>query len=391
MLTNKGYEIITLDEILSSLSTGQKNIFPDLNLDPSTPDGQLNGLIGEAIALGHEIGLSMYNGLDPMTAEGVMLDRLCALNGITRLQSNPTEVIVTFTGADGSVIPAKTSVSATSINGVTFLTTDTVTIDSSGDISVNAVASEDGTIAVPVGAINTIDNPVSGVVSVTNLQSGAIGRLKETDQQLRIRRLQSLAILSTSLVDSLYAKIGEVNGVTAVRVYENKEQTTDADGTPPNTVWCIVEGGTDYDVADAIMRGKSLGCGLRGATVVQWADANDFNNNVYFDRPDPVTIYIKVTAKAYDAWSIAYANEIKANILQYIADVRVGAVNTGEKFSIGDECVSSSFYPPIVGSEQYRIDSIYVGDVYPATELFTDIPINGIGFYDEVNIEVIGS
>lgn len=69
-VTNNGYEIPTLADIVAAIETGQKTIFPNIILDESSPDAQLNGLFSEIIITAYEVAVGVYNGMDPRTAAG---------------------------------------------------------------------------------------------------------------------------------------------------------------------------------------------------------------------------------------------------------------------------------------------------------------------------------
>ncbi len=114
-VTANGYEVPTLADIVATIEIGQKAIFPNIVLDESSPDAQLNGLFSEIIITAYEVAVEVYNGMDPRTAAGVMLDRTCALTGVIRKQDSYSTVTVVFTGTVGSLIPAGTMLSASTI------------------------------------------------------------------------------------------------------------------------------------------------------------------------------------------------------------------------------------------------------------------------------------
>lgn len=389
MLTEKGLEIIRLPEILASLEAGQKIIFPGLNLDPATPDGQLNGIVAEMIVASYELALLMYNGLDPRTANDIMLDRVCALNGIIRLEAAPTITDVTLTGAEATLIAAGSAVSASLVPDIIFLTVEDVTIGiGSTSASVEVQASTTGAVFLAAGGIDTIVSDIPGITAVTNPLEGITGRDRETNQQLRIRREKSVAILSESMIDSIYGRVAGINGVTDVRVYENNTTAVDELGIDPKSIWVVVKGGLDADVGGAIMETKSLGAGTRGSEVVEWLDSSGYPHEVGFDRADETDIFVDVSIYSPN-YNSAFGVEIKQKIVDYVAGVRAGTVECASgKFSISDVVYASALYPAIVGSPDYTISEILIGLSSPGTLQSIAIAADDIASFTTANIAV---
>lgn len=83
-----------------------------------------------------------------------------------------------------------------------------------------------GAIAAPAGSLAIISTPVAGWDSITNFEAGVTGRLLETDEELRLRRLQSLRLGGAGTVEAIRARIlQEVVGVTSVLIFENVTMT----------------------------------------------------------------------------------------------------------------------------------------------------------------------
>jgi uncharacterized phage protein gp47/JayE len=389
MLTETGLQIKRLPEILASIAAGQKVIFPALNLDPSTPDGQLNGIFAELIVSSYELALKIYNGLDPRTAEKIMLDRVCAFNGIKRLEEASTIVDVTFTGAESTLIEAGSAVSASSIPDVLFYTVADVTIGIGYTTAmVEVEASKTGPVIVPALAIDTLNTPIAGVTSVSNLLEGITGRKTETDPQLRIRREKSVAILSNSLIDSIYSRIASINGVSDVRVYHNNTTAIDSLGIDPHSVWIIVKGGIDSDIANAIMTTISLGAGTTGSETVAWIDSVGYPHDVKFGRSSETDIFVDVSIVSPN-YNSAFGVEIKQKIVDYVAALRAGSVSpTGGKFSIADVVYASALYPAIVGSSDYTISEILIGLSSPGTLQSIALTADQIAAFDVANISI---
>lgn len=79
-----------------------------------------------------------------------------------------------------------------------------------------------GPVAAPANSVTEIVTPISGWISVNNPEAGLLGRNRETDAELRLRRLRSLRILGAGTVEAIRSRVlQEVPGVTNVFVFEN--------------------------------------------------------------------------------------------------------------------------------------------------------------------------
>lgn len=85
-----------------------------------------------------------------------------------------------------------------------------------------------GPVAVPVNSLTEILTPVAGWSTIDNFKAGVTGRNQETDEELRLRRANSLRVLGSGTVEAIRARVlQEVPGVTSVLVFENVTLTQD--------------------------------------------------------------------------------------------------------------------------------------------------------------------
>lgn len=91
---------------------------------------------------------------------------------------------------------------------------------------INFLAQEFGVIPAPANSLNTILTPIAGWTSITNPEAGVTGSDRETDAELRIRRLNSLRLLGAATVEAIRARLlQEVPGVSSVTIFENVTMT----------------------------------------------------------------------------------------------------------------------------------------------------------------------
>ena len=217
-------------------------------------------------------------------------------------------------------------------------------------------------MTIPADTITTILTPLPRIHSVTNPSEGVSGQDRETDAELRVRRELSLALKGRAMVDSVYAGIASVSGVTSVKVYENKDPSPSPEGIPPHTIYCVVAGGQDLEIADAIMTNKSLGCGLAGDVTVNWTDIQGFEHPVRFARPVNINVHVKVFVD--EDLSNELQDQLKAELLRYIDDIRGYAAecSSGGTLGIGDDVNAATLYPALTDEKNYNLKKITVGD-----------------------------
>lgn len=128
------------------------------------------------------------------TAFGEYLDLKAQEFGVERRPAVAATVMLRFTGAPGTVIPAGTQVSTPSTEtapAIVFATTQEATIGGSGTVDVPAQAVEPGSSGnVAAGTLTMLADPIPGVESVTNPSAATGGVDEEDDESLRARLLE---------------------------------------------------------------------------------------------------------------------------------------------------------------------------------------------------------
>lgn len=196
------------------------------------------------------------------------------------------------------------------------------------------VADVVGAIGVATGSLSTIATPVSGWNAIYNLLAGDAGALEETDSALRVRRDQELAAAGNTTVDAIRANLLALNEgstdaahvpVTSCTVFYNDTDITDSTGLPPHSIECLVQDGTDGDIAQTVW--DSVGAGTRtyGNTSGTATDSEGNTHTVYWTRPTQVQIWVYGVGR-YDAteWpsgsETVVAETMKSALLTYTAD-----------------------------------------------------------------------
>jgi uncharacterized phage protein gp47/JayE len=106
-VTAQGFVTKRLADIKVEVEDALKDTFgAGVNLDAREPLGQLVGIFSERESLLWEMAQALYNSQYPDTAEGVNLDNVVAITGITRNQKTKSTVEAYLFGTAATVVPA---------------------------------------------------------------------------------------------------------------------------------------------------------------------------------------------------------------------------------------------------------------------------------------------
>lgn len=363
----EGFVIPTPAELRDKFDAGMRAKFgASLPLGDYSLAGHCNAIVAEQVGLCWEGTEAAYSAQDVDKARDAAQDSVCALTGTFRPDAVSSRVLETIVGDPGTVVGAGFTV-ATLSTGFTFVTVATgpgpaapvigaladwapstnyalgarVTNEGNayvciaagvsdvaggpttnapdildggahwkflgigtGAVDVYMDSEETGEITAIAGDLTDIRTPAGGVNAAINLSDAVLGRDRGTDMELALLRESELASSDGGPADAVRASIlRKVPGVTSCHVFFNTSDTVDADGVLPHSCECLVEGGEDQDVIDAIWRSVPLGIRTVGTTTGFSVDDEGFDQVVKFTRPDPVDIYVDVTltkiAKSY--------------------------------------------------------------------------------------------
>lgn len=305
VVDTSGLRTKTLAEIIAEILNGTADypgyyqIYgPDINVDPNSPDGQQINIYAQAVVDMLELIAQVYASFDPDEAIGTVLDARCAINGVVRRGATYTQQMVqvtatqavTLAGLDTSPLnPFTVSDSA----GNQFQLVSAFSFVGGATTSLLFQASILGPVQTVIGTITQIVTTTLGVASVNNAAGAlSVGIAEETDAQLRIRRANSVSLPSRGYLEGLIGALLDTDGVTQAVVLENDTNSTDGNGIPGHSIWCIVAGGANADVADAIYKKRNAGCGMKGAITVNVPQVDGTTFPVQFDRPTPEALWI---------------------------------------------------------------------------------------------------
>lgn len=303
VIGSTGITIQTLPEIIDELTASFQSIYGEsINIDQNSPDGQLIGIIAKLDNDLQEQLLALYNSFDPDAAVGQAMHKIIKLSGLTRNPATRSTVTLSMVLSKTVAFPSDYTVKDTVGQEWVIALAQTL---GAGTHSVDFYAKEWGAISSSSGTITEPVTIIDGVTSFHNPLNSTVGSNEEDDVSLRIRRRRSVEKPSFSTIGGLIARLLDLNGVIDAKVYENRTSVYDsALGINPHTIWCIVDGGLNSDIAEAIAKEKTAGVGEKGSVVAEYteiftrSDLSTFTyiHEVSFDRPNIVNPHIRLTA-----------------------------------------------------------------------------------------------
>jgi len=366
---NTGLTVDTYQETKAAIEADLKAAFGEsIRLDPQSVFGQIVAIISERIANQNELIQILSGNFNPNSANGTILSELVMLNGIERREAVYSSVSLTVTAnSKGSTIPAGSQVSDP-ITGVKFATDSETVVAPSGTEQVSATAIEPGAIVAEAGSLTKIETPVFGWASVTNASAASVGSLEESDTDLRIRRHNAARANGAGSTGAIYSALANIDSVDLVSVLDNKTSETDSRGIPANSIWCVVRGGTDEEIAAVIYTAAPAGIGWYGSDYYDYADPITGQTfRVYWSRPVDVPIYVKVELHKTAAYPSNGDNLIKQQIVDYFTGAFDLDGTLIAPFSLGATIQASRLYSPINTVGGHSIHAVKIGLTNPPT------------------------
>lgn len=364
------------DAIRVTVQTDWKNALGEnLNVEGSTPAGQLIDSETAFIAQKDSEVLYLANQFNPLTAEGVWQDALGLIYFIKRKVAEPTIVDCVCTGLAGTVIP-KGSIVKSSDN-VTLIATNGGTIGGNGNVTLTFAAQTPGPIPIGANTVTTIITVIAGWDTVDNPAAGITGRDEESRLEFEFRRALSVAKNAHGTVEALLSEIANIQGVLDVVILENTTSTplsTQGVEIPGHSVFISVSGGDDTEIAKAIYMKKDAGCGTAGNTEVSYIAPDVYNKKYSFniERPTTLAFAIQVNMRL----TPTTPSDIEDRVKKAILDNFNGNDNTVGRVRIGSTVYASRFYGTVTGAGVQDLVSIKIAAPNTSAEWIDEVVIN---------------
>lgn len=381
--TDNGLELSDTSTILQQVQDVFLKAFPNLNVEPSTPQGQIITAITEMFVQAQS-DITEFANIFVNGGTGVWLDAYCkTYYGITRKKASNGSVTAVISGTNGTIIP----VGFTAKSGdYEFETISEYIIESSGSCYAELFAKDDGDFSIDAGTLTTIITPVTGVERITNPYESTSGTNIETDNELRLRALNSLTYRATSIFDGLLAQIEQLAGVQKVAGYENNtKNSVEYKGITcqPNSIAVICKGGDLKQIAKIILENKTVGAYVQGdieIPVYEEISKQTYTMRIY--RPTQKQLKAELKVITNNLTTQDYAEQLQEQIINII-----------NSYKINDEIipfqVASGISLPNLQLADFKMGLVSATATYnPVTLNFTDeaviLPENiTVGLYND--------
>lgn len=317
------------DDIEKEYQSLFSNIFPSINTDPSTPQGQIITALTQkdmaVISYLENLANAFFFG-----GNGYFLD-LWAWNlyRVARKEGIPSSVIITIQGIAGTRIPEGFTVTdgehKYKITGAT-----TIAKNGTVDVLFNAETIDDF-IANPNTITKTITT-IQGVERVTNNARATKAVMRETDGELFQRCVFFGSTAKNASFRSIMANIAQLQGVSRVAGAENYGNTNKTIGgieLPPHSICLVIDGGDDKKIAQTIYESRATGCDMVGTTEVELLSYGQ-KYTYKFYRPSVVQLKASVRVSALKDQLIPsnFYDNTRQKLSEYISTLDINSTIT---------------------------------------------------------------
>ena len=318
-ITDQGFVLKTYDDILNEANDKAKELFgADVDLSEFGTVGIFNQLMSKALGDSWEDFEDLYASMFLDTSEGVSLDRVCALGGLSRRSATKALVVMNISGTDVEV-PLGFLIQTP--QNIQFETIGSGVAVASG-VNVTSRAVVPGTAGVvPALTITEIVNPVSGITEVRNLLASSGGLDIEADYEFR-QRYKDRSVAGGSSVPAILDALLNIEDVITAHVYENNTDVTDGEGLPPHSIYCVVAGSaTDIEISEAIFNSKPAGIQTYGASEAYVTDENGDTHLIRWGVPATIFINVIVNITSNAEWVAANVDAVKTATVKAIGGI----------------------------------------------------------------------
>lgn len=330
-LDYSGLQTKDYNTLLDELQTNFSNIYSpsgeEINFDSSSPDGQITNILTEMGVVIRDIETETYNSCSPSNCSGAVQDIRYQINYLFRKGGTYTiqpikitaDRTVTLQGLDAQYNDVNaSSYTVSDDNGNLWFLIDTTTIYA-GETTLAFRAKNLGQVIPTIGTITNQNTIVAGITKVINeVGYTSLGEEQETDEEFRLRREQSVSQASQNNVDTIIGRLLQLDGVTDVNTWINNTNTIDETGTNGHTLWVIINGGANSDIAD-IIYSEIGGAETRGNVEIVRYSQSKQPLTMRFDRPTPVPLYVRFNIRVTGNENLINLDGIRDTIIAQIS------------------------------------------------------------------------
>ncbi len=265
-------------------------------------------------------------------------DAVTNLVSSVNARTSETDFVATTT-TEGSVYTIILTKQDDTVTGsITYLDT-LVLVESVSPVPI--IKSEYSSAEVPAGSVYAINNN-SNVVSVSNRYAFTGSSAAETDAELRKRHKLVISTAGASTIPAIYSALNQVSGVTDTIIVENDTMGV-VDSVPAKSIMCVVKGGADSEIGEALWKNKPAGIETYGNVGVEVSDSFSNTKVVSFSRPTPIYVHLNVDYGIHPELSSNFPLDGEAQILKLVNEY-------GEALAIGVDILPNLFEAKILST-----------------------------------------
>lgn len=324
-----GLTILTAAEIEAAIITAIKDpsvLGPQAQLGSESPLRQVLSVFAVQLAACYELLQQIYEAQTPDDAAGDQLDRVCAQSTITREGAARSTTTVRFIGTASTFVDVGTIVRIP--DGAQFVTIESGTI-SATKIDLDCEAVEYGPVEAASGTITELVTSIAGISSVTNLADAELGRLEETDEELRQRREASLAVTGSGTDAAIAAHLRALDSVDQALVISNRTPYTDSYGISPHgirpIVWPAAQTAAQKALIYATLWAKTpSGIPIDGTVTGTVTDSQGTSQPVAYSPATEVAVHVEIVVTT-DPTTYGGDTAVSTAVEAATADPTIGA------------------------------------------------------------------
>lgn len=254
-LTKNGFQRATFNETVQYITNWYKRVYgTDIDTAAGTADGdfiQQLALMATDITSAQE---NIFANLDIDSAQGRMLDVLCALGNVFRRPASYSYASITIENAGTSTFTSTGHLDFLDATGSVWRYTGNINLAAGAEQTITVYCRQIGPIEAPAGSINK--TMLITQLNVSQPSAATLGSNVESDDSLRERKQSANNAFGVTTLDSVISALRNISGVEDVRIYNNTTSSaiTAADGTtiPTHNIYVVVRKNDNVDIDQQI-------------------------------------------------------------------------------------------------------------------------------------------
>lgn len=223
-------------------------------------------------------------------------------------------------------------------------------------------------ITESITGVEAVSNPVA-TGNPSNLNTDwnpfVLGEDRENDEELRERAFNTTSIGGSASVNAIDTEISRVDGVKALTLNRNREEST-VNGLPPHSFEAIVYGGSDEDIARAIFKAEAIdshdvgGINGNGASYIIQSSVTGDTEEINWSRPNKIDLNFTLDLIVDDTY--VGDEEIRSAVTNYVGGTGLDG-NFVNGLNVGEDVYSAVLKREVVGPDEtgvWEVDSLTI-------------------------------